>query len=258
MPEPVPPRSTPATPANPVTPAPSPAGPVPPTAPGPVAGSVPRRTAAPAHEPVPSGEPARRGGRRPAPLMPPALRKTVLTLHVAASVGWLGLDLGLLTLGVTALVTGDPALVRASYLAMDVLAGTLIAPVGLTAVLSGLLLCLYTPWGLVRHHWVVLKLVTSTAALIASVFALRPQIGEVATAVSGTGPLPSLLPGRDGVSLAVAPSVALVVYLLNVVLSTFKPFGRTPYGRRRAGRGTGAGTFGGAARAKGPRLAAGS
>ncbi|GAA3042442.1 hypothetical protein [Streptosporangium longisporum] len=242
MPEPVPPRST------PVTPAPSPVE------------AVPRGTPGPARGPVPSGGPARRGERRSVPLMPPALRKTVLTLHVAASVGWLGLDLGLLTLGVTALVTGDPALVRASYLAMDVLAGTLIAPVGLTAVLSGLLLCLCTPWGLFRHHWVVLKLVTSTAALIASVFALRPQIGEVAAAVSGTGPLPSPLPGRDGVVLVVAPGVALVVYLLNVTLSTFKPFGRTPYGRRRAGRGTGsgAGTFGGAARTKGPRLAAGS
>ncbi|MGC5016618.1 hypothetical protein ACLQ2R_38125 [Streptosporangium sp. DT93] len=202
----------------------------------------------PAAEPVPSGVPAaprgERGGRpaerRSGTVMPPRLRKTVLTVHVAISVGWLGLDLGLLALGVTALTTGDPALVKASYLAMDVLGDTLIVPVGLIAVLTGVVLGLYTPWGLVRYHWVLLKLVTSTAALIASVFALRPQIEEAAAWVSGAGaatPLP--LPDRGELSLVVAPSVALTVYLLNVALSTFKPFGRTPYGRRRTARGTG-------------------
>ncbi|MEU4831283.1 hypothetical protein [Streptosporangium sp. NPDC023615] len=201
----------------------------------PPAGSAP--SGAPAAPPGERG--ARPAGRRSGRAMPPPLRRTVLTAHVAISVGWLGLDLGLLALGVTALTTGDPALVRASYLAMDVLADTLIVPVGLTAVLTGVLLGLYTPWGLVRYHWVLVKLVTTTAALIASVFALRPQIEEAAAWVSRAGGAPLPLPDRGELSLVAAPGVALTVYLLNVALSTFKPFGRTAYGRRRAPRGTG-------------------
>ncbi|WP_329429766.1 hypothetical protein OG339_15405 [Streptosporangium sp. NBC_01495] len=173
--------------------------------------------------------------RRPAFVMPPPLRKAVLTLHVAISVGWLGLDLGLLSLGTTALTTGDPELLRASYLAMDVFGDTLIVPVSLGALLTGVLLCLGTPWGLVRYHWVLIKLVTTLAATTASILALRSHIGTAAAAVSKVPPAELLSLDLGGVDrvLVIAPSVALALYLLNVVLSVFKPFGRTPYGRRR-------------------------
>ncbi|WP_436757684.1 hypothetical protein [Streptosporangium sp. V21-05] len=181
---------------------------------------------------------APRTARRLVPVMSPPVRRTVLTLHVVFSVGWLGLDLGLLTLGITALTTGDPELLRASYLAMDVFGDVLIVPVGLGALLTGVLLCLGTPWGFVRYRWVLIKLVTTLAAVIASLFALRPHIETAATAVSKALPaeLPSLdLGGVDRV-LVVAPSVALALYALNTVLSVFKPFGRTAYGRRRSAR----------------------
>ncbi|WP_440104823.1 hypothetical protein [Streptosporangium sp. H16] len=192
---------------------------------------------------------ARRTARRPVPAMPPPVRKTVLTLHVVISVGWLGLDLGLLSLGVAALTTGDPEVLRASYLAMDVFGDVLIVPVSLGALLTGVLLCLSTPWGFVRYHWVLTKLVTTLVAATASVLALRSHIETAATAVSKAlpGELLSLdLGGVDRV-LVIAPSVALTLYVLNVVLSVFKPFGRTAYGRRRSARPD---------RAAGPRRAA--
>ncbi|MGJ6964356.1 hypothetical protein ACSDR0_20825 [Streptosporangium sp. G11] len=180
----------------------------------------------------------RRTARRPAVVMPPPVRKAVLTLHVAISVGWLGLDLGLLTLGITALTTGDPELLRASYLAMDVFADTLIVPVSLGALLTGALLCLGTSWGFVRYYWVLIKLVTTLAAATASVLALRSHIETAATKVSKTLPAEPFSLGLGGVDrvLVVAPSVALALYALNVALSVFKPFGRTPYGRRRSAR----------------------
>ncbi|MER5642890.1 hypothetical protein [Streptosporangium sp. NPDC002524] len=181
---------------------------------------------------------ARRTARRPAPVMSPPVRKTVLTLHVVISVGWLGLDLGLLCLGITALTTGDPEMLRASYLAMDVFGDVLIVPLSLGALLTGVLLCLGTPWGFLRYRWVLIKLVTTLAAVAASVLALRPHIETAATAVSKTLPAELLSLDLDGVDrvLVVAPSVALALYVLNTALSVFKPFGRTAYGRRRAAR----------------------
>lgn len=45
--------------------------------------------------------PETRESRRAMPLMPPRVRKIVLTLHVIISVGWLGVDFAMLTLGIT-------------------------------------------------------------------------------------------------------------------------------------------------------------
>ncbi len=40
--------------------------------------------------------------------MPRSLRKLVLTVHVVVSVGWIGIEAGLLALSLTGLYTRDP------------------------------------------------------------------------------------------------------------------------------------------------------
>lgn len=44
--------------------------------------------------------------------MPRSLRKLVLTVHVVVSVGWIGIEAGLLALGLTGLYTRDPEVLR--------------------------------------------------------------------------------------------------------------------------------------------------
>jgi hypothetical protein len=158
----------------------------------------------------------------------PPWRKGVLTLHVILSVGWLGLDLVLLVLGVAGL-TRDGGTGRAAYLAMGVLADVLLLPVSLGALLSGVVVSLGTKWGLLRHWWVVVKLALTLVAFTASNLALRASIAE---AVALAADVPPAAPGRVGVSLVAAPSVALAIYVTATVLSYFKPWGRTRSGPR--------------------------
>ncbi len=47
--------------------------------------------------------------------MPRRLRKLVLTVHVVISVGWIGIEAGLLALGLTGLYTRNPEVLRAAY-----------------------------------------------------------------------------------------------------------------------------------------------
>jgi hypothetical protein len=164
-------------------------------------------------------------------------RRAVLTLHVVVSVGWLGLDLGLLALGVTGLTTDDPETIRAAYLSMDVFADVLIIPISLTALLSGVVLSLGTHWGLVRHYWVLAKFVLTLIAATASTFALRGSIAEAADRVSGV-PLSEVDPGPVGVSLVFAPTVALTLYVIMTALSVYKPWGRTRWARVTPAPGT--------------------
>jgi hypothetical protein len=48
------------------------------------------------------------------------VRRGVIVAHVAVSVSWLGLTVGLLALGLTAFLTGDPATADAATRAMKV------------------------------------------------------------------------------------------------------------------------------------------
>jgi hypothetical protein len=157
----------------------------------------------------------------------------MLTLHVMVSVGWLGIDLGLLTLGIVALSTGDPQTLRACYLTMDVLGDVVIVPLSLLALLTGILLGLGTQWGLFRHYWILTKLVLTLIAATAFFFALR---GQIAAAVEDVSGVPADQLSREIITrpqaLAVAPAVALAIYVTTTILAIYKPWGRTPYGKR--------------------------
>jgi hypothetical protein len=95
-------------------------------------------------------------------IMAPRLRKFTLTAHVAFSVGWLGAVAGFLALAVAGLTSQDAQTVRAAYLAMELTAWFVIAPLSLASLLTGLVQSLGTTWGLFRHYWVVAKLLTTS------------------------------------------------------------------------------------------------
>ncbi|MEK8144088.1 hypothetical protein NKH18_26110 [Streptomyces sp. M10(2022)] len=69
---------------------------------------------------------------------------------------------------------------QAATRAMKIFGDWLVVPIALLSLLSGLVVALDSPWGLVRHRWVWTKfwLTLITAGL--SIFLLRPGINEAA------------------------------------------------------------------------------
>ncbi|AWZ07367.1 MULTISPECIES: hypothetical protein [unclassified Streptomyces] len=140
---------------------------------------------------------------------PPRLRKLTLTLHVTSSVGWLGAVAAFLALAVAGLTSSAPQTVRGAYLAMDVLGWYVIVPFSVACLLTGLVQSLGTVWGLLRHYWVITKLLITVAATVLLLVHMQP-VGHLADAAA-----------------------ALLVLLTAVTLSVFKPRGVTRHGRRR-------------------------
>src|SRR5829696_3094775 len=95
---------------------------------------------------------------------PPSLRKLALTAHVAASVGWLGAVAAFLALAIVGLSSDDPQTVRGAYLVMEPAAKMILVPLAVASLATGLVQGLLTPWGMVRHYWVVFKLVITVFA----------------------------------------------------------------------------------------------
>ncbi|MEW1673624.1 DUF2269 domain-containing protein [Streptomyces noursei] len=152
-------------------------------------------------------------------------RRALLVVHVAVSVGWLGLTTGLLALGLTGFTTDAPQTAAGAYGAMRILTDYLVLPVAVLSLASGVLLALGTPWGLARHRWVLTKFWLTLPAVGMTVLALRPGIDRLAAAAAAGHPAPD--PG-----LLVAPAVSCVLYLFLTAVSVLKPWGRT----RRGGR----------------------
>lgn len=164
--------------------------------------------------------------------MPPGLRKATLLVHVACSVGWLGAVATFLVLAVTGLSSPDNQLVRASYLGMNLIGWTVIFPLSLAALLSGIIQALGTPWGLFRHYWVLIKLLITTVATALLLLHLQP-VTHMAAIASSTDLAAADMTGIR-IQLVADAGAALAALLIVTVLSIYKPRGLTRYGQTRA------------------------
>jgi hypothetical protein len=169
--------------------------------------------------------------------MTPRLRKFALTAHVTFSVGWLGTVAGFLALAIAALTSREPGTVRGSYLAMELTGWYVIVPFCLASLVTGLVMALGTPWGLFRHYWVLVKfLITVVAALI--LFGFTQTLSSLGDLAADT----TLSIGELG-NLKQSPVLhsggGLLVLLVTTILAVYKPWGMTPYGRRKRHTGVG-------------------
>jgi MFS superfamily sulfate permease-like transporter len=143
------------------------------------------------------------------------------------SVGWLGLDGGLVALEVTGLSTDNPAVQAGIATAMAVIASWVLIPVVSLSLVSGLVLALSTPWGLIRHWWVIVKCVIAIVLTATALLLMLPRLPEI---IAGDGD-----PAR--MQMLVLRLGALLLLLAATAISVVKPWGKTPRGRRlqRAG-----------------------
>lgn len=159
--------------------------------------------------------------------MSPGIRKLMLTVHVTASVGWIGAIVAYIALNVPTYVSDDEQTVRAAYLMMEPVLRYALIPLAAVALITGIVQALGTPWGLVRHYWVTISLALTAFAFVILVLHL-PAV-EAMSAVAGdpTGDVDQL-----GGDLLHAVG-GLVVLLVPLALNIYKPRGMTRYGWRR-------------------------
>ncbi|MCP2168070.1 hypothetical protein LX83_004944 [Goodfellowiella coeruleoviolacea] len=153
----------------------------------------------------------------------------MLLAHVVVSVGWIGVELCLLTLALTGLAGTDPALVESAYRAAGLLAGAFYLPVSVLALVTGVVLGLGTKWGLVRFSWVAIKLVLNTALVVGGNLLVVPMFGTAAR-LAAQGRVVGF---ANQPSLVSAMCVGLTLLTAATALSVLKPWGRTWFSRTR-------------------------
>jgi hypothetical protein len=165
--------------------------------------------------------------------MSPRIRRLALTTHVTFSVGWLGAVLAYLVVAIAGLTSLDLQLVKGTYQSMQVMAWFVIVPCAIAALFSGLLQSLGSEWGLLRHYWIVAKLVLTTLGTVILLLH-APRVSEMA----GRAAESAFATGDHGpqrTALVVHAAGGLAILLAATVLSIFKPWGKTAHGKGEPG-----------------------
>jgi len=157
--------------------------------------------------------------------VPPRLRKALLIVHICSSVGWLGAVLSFLVLAIWGLTAPEGGAAQAAYRAMDVIGWRVVVPVAFAALATGLTQGLGSPWGIVRHYWIVMKLVITGLCSGLVLLHMRPT-GRLAGA-----PLDDLMSDAGlhamRVQLVADAGLALGALLVAAALAVYKPQGKT-------------------------------
>lgn len=155
--------------------------------------------------------------------MSPQVYKLLLTTHIVVSVSWLGVVATKLAIGLAAARADTQERADGLFLAIEAI-NTVFPAVALATLISGVVLSLCTKHGLLRYYWVATKLFLTIAVIITSV-QIGPRITQAMQEGVEAAPLRQLL------VLTIAHAIMLLVA---TVLSTYKSWGLTPWGRRQA------------------------
>jgi hypothetical protein len=161
--------------------------------------------------------------------MTPAFRKFALTTHVTSSVGWIGAVVVFLALASVGLTSQDSQTVRGVYLVMEHAAWLTLVPFAFATLVTGIVVSLTTTWGVLRHYWVVFKLLITAFATVVLLIYMETFRQMAVTAAN---PAVDLNAVRNPSPLVHAV-LALLILFAATVLAIYKPQGVTPYGRRK-------------------------
>jgi hypothetical protein len=164
-------------------------------------------------------------------VMTPGWRRLTLTCHVVTSVGWAGAVLVFMALGIIAMSSTDAGTVRAVYLVLEPAGWLALVPLAVASLVTGLIQSLGTAWGLLRHYWVIFKLVINLGAV--GVLLLYMQtLGFLAHVAADTPVTPEDVTVLRSPSVTLHSALALGLLVTATVLAVYKPRGVTSYGRR--------------------------
>lgn len=158
------------------------------------------------------------------------VRKLVLAIHVAISVGWLGAVAAYIPFDLVAATSDDPEKLRAAYLGMELIATSVIVPLAVAAVVTGVVVSLGTRWGLFRHYWVLISFVVTSVAAVVLLIEMQTVRFFAETAANPATTVGGLRALGNTLAHSIGGTIVLSAVL---ILNVYKPKGLTRYGWRR-------------------------
>ena len=137
-------------------------------------------------------------------------RRALLTVHIVASVGLLGVVAADLAINVTAATTDDPAQAAAYYDLLGTFSFLFGIPLSFISLGTGVVLGRTSKWGVVRHGWVAAKLALNLSVILVGAFLLGPGVDAMRNGDGGAET--ALIAGSAWDVVALSLAATLSVY----------------------------------------------
>lgn len=160
-------------------------------------------------------------------IMSPKLNRVMLTTHITVSVGWFGAVAVFIALAIAGIASANMQLARSSYIAMELSGWFVIVPFCIASLVTGIIQALGTKWGLLKHYWIVVKLILTLFATVALLLHMKP-IGDLSLAASSNVDFTNALPNLK-LQIVANAGAAFLLLLAIITISVFKPWGKTKW-----------------------------
>lgn len=158
----------------------------------------------------------------------PSWKKAMLGLHLTFTGILLGCTAVIVVLVIASLATEDEDVLRASYTVMHLLATSSIRASSIGTVVTGVILSVFTHWGLLRYYWIVYKIIMTALSVAVGVvgFYYWSLNGVTMIAEEGMRALddPAFVMNNQQLWLGLVFQVLSLVSM--VFVSVFKPWGK--------------------------------
>ncbi|WP_436775587.1 hypothetical protein [Yinghuangia sp. YIM S09857] len=186
-----------------------------------------------------AGTRAAKAARRRSGQFPRGVRRAVNSAHVVFAVGLVGVELVMIVLALMARNTGDDAVRHFTYETMHSLVYAAGIPLAALSLVSGVVLCLRTPWGLWKHLWIKVKIVLLFLVIAIGAGAVSEWVRVLEDRSA---------PGADASGIATyqwlqlgGVGVQITALVVATFLSVYKPSGARRVSGERRGGGAGRG-----------------
>ncbi len=152
----------------------------------------------------------------------------LVAIHVIAVASWIGGTLGMMLLGLYLQNAANGEQLAYTLVSMEVIDENLLKYPALLSLLTGIMLSVWTQWGLVKYYWVMMKLVLTIMTILIGIFFLNDWTASLAEMVEKMGFSTLQNPDfqKTWLSMIITASFNLICLVLMVFLTYFKPFGK--------------------------------
>jgi hypothetical protein len=150
-------------------------------------------------------------------------KKWWLSAHILFSAIWFGVTVTFLILSISVLMTNDSQVIKAYYTSMLQLEQTAGRASIIGTVITGVILSLFTKWGLFKFYWIITKEILSLICLaIGFIFIFYWTINGIQLSEESIGD--HFIANHYQLMIWIIIQVVLLAILF--ILSVFKPWGK--------------------------------
>lgn len=155
-------------------------------------------------------------------------KRWLLSLHLLFSAILFGNSVIFLVLSIAAAVTNDENVLKSSYTSMHIMATSSVRASTIGTVVTGIMLSLWTKWGLFKFYWIILKEILTIVSIGLGIigFYLWTLEAFSITSTKGLNALQNPVFIENRYQLFIGIILQIISLAIMIVISVFKPWGR--------------------------------